>query len=259
MTIQPSAGRLLATLLLAIGLGHACPAAAAIVLDRTRVVFPAEEKEVVLALENDGDQPFLLQSWIADSIDDVETSAENSTAPFVLVPPLQRVNAGARSNIRIRALSAALPTDRESVFWLHVLAIPGTPIGREKGDGRVELAIETRLKVFWRPKGLAGSGERADGRLRWRLLGETAPNCAVDVENPSGYYVTLVELAWAGPRASSTATADADSSINVMLDPWSKRRIELPCPAADARSHEITYSTMSDTGMAEGHQASLLP
>jgi chaperone protein EcpD len=60
-----------------------------------------------------------------------------------------------------------VPQDRESVFWLNVLEIPPKPVGKAN---HIQLTVRSRLKLFYRPAGLAGSPKAAVAQLRWRLV-----------------------------------------------------------------------------------------
>lgn len=77
------------TLLCSFCIGQAL--AGGIVLQRTRVIYDASRKEAALPVANKGaETPYLLQSWV-DNID----------APFIITPPLFRLEAGDDSSLRI--------------------------------------------------------------------------------------------------------------------------------------------------------------
>ncbi len=74
------------TLLCSFCIGQAL--AGGIVLQRTRVIYDASRKEAALPVANKGaETPYLLQSWV-DNIDG------KSRAPFIITPPLFRLEAG---------------------------------------------------------------------------------------------------------------------------------------------------------------------
>lgn len=56
------------------------PALAGIVITGTRVIYPEGEREVMVKVENKGDKPVLIQSWVDDG--DAEASPETTKAPF---------------------------------------------------------------------------------------------------------------------------------------------------------------------------------
>lgn len=93
---------------------------AAISLDRTRVIFIGGEKSVSLSISNQNTQlPYLAQGWIENE------QSEKITSPMVVLPPVQRLEAGASSQVKIQGLPELinLPQDRESLFYFNLREI----------------------------------------------------------------------------------------------------------------------------------------
>lgn len=95
---------------------------ASVVISGTRVIYPADANEVSVKINNGGPSPVLLQSWIDNS--DVDAKPSAIKVPFVLTPPMNRVESGKGQTLRITYTGDTLPSDRESVFWLNVLEVP---------------------------------------------------------------------------------------------------------------------------------------
>lgn len=96
-------------------------AQAAIALDRTRVVFEAGQKSVSLSVSNENKQlPYLAQGWLEDA------NGKKVNSPLVVLPPLQRIEPGAKSQLKVQSLPAVaqLPQDRESLFYFNLREIP---------------------------------------------------------------------------------------------------------------------------------------
>ncbi|EOK0023407.1 molecular chaperone, partial [Shigella flexneri] len=103
------------TLLCSFCIGQAL--AGGIVLQRTRVIYDASRKEAALPVANKGaETPYLLQSWV-DNIDG------KSRAPFIITPPLFRLEASDDSSLRIIKTADNLPENKESLFYINVRAI----------------------------------------------------------------------------------------------------------------------------------------
>ena len=111
--------RLLAGVMLLTCAALSLQAKAAVALGATRVVYPAGQKQVQLAVtNNDEKSTFLIQSW-------VENSAGQKDGRFVITPPLFSMQGKKENTLRIiDATNNQLPRDRESLFWLSVKAIP---------------------------------------------------------------------------------------------------------------------------------------
>jgi len=159
-------------------------ASAALALDRTRVIFPGGENSVTVNIHNENTAlPYLAQAWVEDD------KGNKITSPLVVVPPLQRVEAGAATQLQIKALPAAnaLPQDRESVFYFNLREIPP----RSKEPNTLQLALQTRIKLFYRPKPIQPT--RAGMATPWQdSLTLLRQGTGYVVHNPTPYYISLV-------------------------------------------------------------------
>ncbi|WP_349985545.1 molecular chaperone [Stenotrophomonas sp. WHRI 8082] len=158
-----------------------------IVLAGTRLIYPSAQKEVTFGLQNESKKPFLIQAWISE--DESEATPADAKVPFVIVPPLFRIEEGQRSTLRILQIPNDLPGEQESLFWLSVLAIPGQAAGSIPSPGMMELAIETRIKLIYRPVTLKGNVASAVASLEFSL---DKAGRSLTVTNPSPYFVNLV-------------------------------------------------------------------
>ncbi|MDM3379289.1 fimbria/pilus periplasmic chaperone [Citrobacter sp. Cb003] len=160
------------------------PAQGAIALDRTRAIFPGSEKSISLSISNEnGMKPYLAQAWMENE------RGEKINSPFSIAPPLQRVEAGGKSTIRINALpeTASLPQDRESVFWFNLREIPP----KSDRSNVMQLALQTRIKLFYRPASIIPERyARWDNQL---ILHKVSGGYRV--ENPTPYYMTVISIA----------------------------------------------------------------
>ncbi|WP_158784161.1 fimbria/pilus periplasmic chaperone [Pantoea sp. BAV 3049] len=187
------------------GLACAQQADAAIALDRTRVIFPEGGKSISVSIHNENTAlPFLAQAWLED------THGKKITSPFVVVPPLQRLEPGAASQLEIRALQQAstLPQDRESLFYFNLREIPP----KSKEANTLQLALQTRVKFFYRPKSIQQT--RTQMATPWQeQLTMTRQGDGYMVNNPTPYYISLVS-AGAGVKS-----AQAKGFKPVMVEP----------------------------------------
>ncbi|MBB1200818.1 molecular chaperone [Enterobacteriaceae bacterium 89] len=161
------------------------PAHAAISLDRTRVVFDGAQKSVSVFIENQNHtQPYLAQSWVADA------QGNKIESLFVALPPLQRVEPGAKSQVKIQATGnlASLPQNRESLYYFNVREIPP----KSSKPNTLQLSLQTRLKMFYRPPALALKKGSEDDIFKGLTL--TREGDHYSLNNPTAYYVTAVSL-----------------------------------------------------------------
>ncbi|MDI3197819.1 fimbria/pilus periplasmic chaperone [Serratia ureilytica] len=208
-------------LVLAVMLG-APRAQAGVALGATRVIYPAEQKQVTLGVSNNNDKDtFLIQSWI-------ENNDGQKESRLVITPPLFLMQGKKENTLRIiDATNNSLPKDRESLFWVNVKAIPSLDKKLQK-ENTLQLAITSRIKLFYRPQNLSMAPDQAPGRLTFKRAGNT-----LEIANPTPYFLTVTELN-AGTRVLA----------NVMVPPQGSASVKLPSDAGSV----ITYRTINDYG-----------
>src|SRR5471032_3162880 len=116
-------------------------AMSSVVITGTRVVYPADKKEITVKINNEGSNPVLVQSWVDQG--DVDSTPSNSSAPFVISPPVSRVDADKGQSLRLMFTGTALASDKESVFWLNVLEIP---VKTTSDQNVLQMAFRSRIK-----------------------------------------------------------------------------------------------------------------
>lgn len=166
----------------------AVPSRAGIQLDGTRVIYPADKREVTLAMTNNADTPRLIQAWVDTG--DTDISPQKNTAPFVVTPPIFRLDPEKGQTLRIVFTGGDVPQDRESVFWLNVLEVQPKPAGKAAGtQDYIQFSVRSRLKIFYRPKALPGSPDNAVSTLRWRVVDD-----GLECENLSAFNVSINDI-----------------------------------------------------------------
>ncbi|MEY1661142.1 fimbrial biogenesis chaperone [Isoalcanivorax beigongshangi] len=165
-------------------------AQANVVLSGTRVIYDGAEREISVNARNPSTTPVLAQVWI-DSGDAAER-AESSRAPFWITPPLIRIEAGGAQVFRVMEVPSTvpMPTDRESVYYFNILDVPPRPLDAVE-PSYMQFAYRTRVKLFYRPKGLPGSPAAAAKQLRWSLHPQQDGTVAMEIVNPSAFHVSF--------------------------------------------------------------------
>ena len=160
-------------------------AQAAVALDRTRVIFNGSEKSVSLSISNENKElPYLAQGWIENE------QGQKVKTPLAVLPPIQRLEAGAKSQMKISALPDvhSLAKDRETLFYFNLREIPP----KSEKANVLQLALQTRIKLFYRPDALAVTNNTKPWQEELTL---TKQGNQYQVNNPTPYYVTLVSAA----------------------------------------------------------------
>lgn len=235
-------------LMLCLGIGSA---SANVIVSGTRVVLPVREGEVTLRLTNAGDQPALVESWIDRG--DPQSAPDQVDVPFLITPPLFRIDAHQGQSLRIVYTQEPLPTDRESLFWLNVLEVPPKPTAAGTADHNLlQLAVRSRLKLFVRPAGLAGDPLKAPAELHWKAVMDDGKP-VLEVDNPTPYYVTFNAVAVTVDGAEHAAEAG-------MAAPRSTLHLALPGLAhAPTAGAQVAFTTINDYGAASTFKGVLVP
>ncbi|SFU56595.1 fimbria/pilus periplasmic chaperone [Pseudomonas sp. OV546] len=158
---------------------------AAVGLDRTRVIFDGGKEATSVNITNNNTQlPYLAQGWIEDE------DGKKITTPLIVLPPVQRLEPGKQSQVKVQALPAAkmLPQDRETVFYFNLREIPP----RSDKANTLQIALQTRIKLFYRPQAIAPSQQDLSNPWQEKLT-LTREGEHYKVNNPTPYYVTLVD------------------------------------------------------------------
>lgn len=215
---------------------------ASVVIAGTRVIFPAKDGEVTVRLTNQNTTPALIEAWIDRG--DARSTPDKVSTPFLITPPLFRMEPNRDQSLRILFTHSEqpLPTDRESVFWLNVLEIPPKPSGPQfQGKNYLQLAIRSRLKLFYRPAGLAGDPIKAGSELSFKAA-STAGSGALVVHNPTPYYVTISQMTLTVGGASHKVDTG-------MVAPLSDLRVAIAdLKQAPGAGSEVQYSCINDYG-----------
>lgn len=232
-----------AALCLAAPLAHA-----SVVITGTRVVFNAAQGETTVRLTNENSRPALVEAWIDDG--DVNSTPDSARTPFLITPPLFRMDPDKDQSLRILFVPGTkpLPADRESVFWLNVLEIPPKPTDPEAaGKNYLQFAIRSRIKLFYRPAKLPGDALTAPGKLTFKATADQG--AALAIHNPTPYYITITNL-------SLGANAKPIEGTDGMVAPFGDLRMPLKGVAQVlAAGTPIVFTTINDYGAADTHKA----
>lgn len=158
-----------------------------------RVIYPEKDKKgVTLTAYNKSAKPYLMQSWIRPvdpASGDVDLHYTHTPKmPFIVTPPLARLEADGELTLRIRRSGEPLPDDRESVFFISMKALPAQSKPGE--NSQVVMTVVSNMKLFYRPAGLA---RRAVAEMAPQLRFRREGNVLI-ADNPTPYWLTFSRL-----------------------------------------------------------------
>lgn len=196
-----------------------------VVISGTRVIYFADAREVTVKINNGGSSPVLLQSWIDNG--DINAKPSAIRVPFILTPPINRVEPGKGQTLRISYTGGVLPIDKESVFWLNVLEVPVRKQAKTV-ENYLQMAFRSRIKLFYRPVGLQGNANDVANDIIW-----SSQNNKLRANNPTPYYASLLNLSVSGKKLDYA-----------MVAPYSTITLDLPGNAGNT----VTGSFVNDYG-----------
>ncbi|CAI0926894.1 Chaperone protein focC precursor [Serratia quinivorans] len=194
---------------------------AGIQVDSTRVIYNSGSKSASLSITNDSDDTYMVQTWL----DTGDASQMPKNLPIVVTPPILKLAAKKDAILRFIYSGSGLPQDRESLLWVNVQEIPPTP----KQDNVLQVAIRTRIKLFYRPEALKANLQQQAEALKWQRQGSS-----LVVTNNGPLYVTLGVLTLKSGGKSWKVNAD-------MVKPQDSLKIALPQGAQSANSMSFSY------------------
>jgi P pilus assembly chaperone PapD len=210
-------GYLLSTLLLVAATAHA-----GVIINGTRLVYHGDKKESSLGLSNPDNTDYLVQSW-------VDSGGKNlAKAPFLITPPLFRLNGKEENVLRVVRTGGNLPEDRESLFWLNIKSIPSSK--KIEGVNTLQIAVNTRIKLIYRPTTVKGKPESVADKLEWHREGND-----LVVNNPTPFYMNFQSVTLNGQKVKKATWAAPESETHIALP-------------ANTSGNNVAYSVITDYG-----------
>lgn len=201
-------------------------------LGATRVIYNPDASGAALSVSNQQDYPILIQGK-------VYTEDKKSAAPFIVTPPLFRLEAGQQSRLRIVRTGGAVVPDRESLQWLCVGGIPpkDTDVWANDEAGKsaksvalnLEVSAYNCIKLLVRPSGVQGTPVDAAADLTWKRQGNQ-----ISVHNASPFYMNLSSVTVGGKPVKGLD----------YVAPFAERSFTLP----EGASGKVEWKIITDVG-----------
>ncbi|ARZ01098.1 fimbria/pilus periplasmic chaperone [Yersinia ruckeri] len=212
-------------------------------LGASRLIYNPASNGATIAVSNQQDYPILVRSQVF---------AENKTspAPFVVTPPLFRLDGQQQSRLRVVNTGGQMPSDRENLNWLCVTGIPpqsddawaadkeGKSAAPKSVSLNVQVSVQNCIKLLVRPSSIGPLADRASS-LVWTRQGN-----ALNVNNPTPFYMNLSRVTVGGANVEQLQH----------IAPFSSHSFTLPKGAAG----QVQWQVITDAGgQSRMYQASL--
>lgn len=180
---------------------------AAFTLSGTRFIYDEGKKNISVEISNANKETFGGQIWIDN------TSQPATDVFFTPAPSFFKVAGGEKQIIRLLNINPALPQDRESLFWLNVQEIPPAP---KDGDNVLAIALNTQVKLIYRPKSLKDGRDKAEQKIQ--VIGSK-------LKNPTPYYFAVTAVTVNGQKIKLSSELDKKLS---QMSPFTEVNIDRP-------------------------------
>ncbi|WP_186367032.1 fimbrial biogenesis chaperone [Yersinia aldovae] len=233
LNIQSYSSRyLLITLLIFMGISSA---KASVVMNGSRIIYSAGEKEHSVQLTNKDNFPNAVQVWLDSG--DAQSTPETGKAPFIVTPPFFRIEANAGQTLRLKYTGSGLPTDRESVFYLNFLQVP--PVNKAEKNNKMLVLMRNRIKIFYRPESITGRIDQVSDALTFSVR-QQGKDVVVTGNNPTGFYATIAsgEVVGAGKKLKIKSE---------MIPPMSQAKWVIPNSSAPSKA-VVNFLIVNDFG-----------
>ncbi|MGM7743054.1 fimbrial chaperone [Yersinia enterocolitica] len=207
-------------------------AMAAFTISGTRFIYEEGKKNLSVEVTNNTDNTYGGQVWV-DSV------GQSSTVSMVPTPPFFKVGPKQKQIVRVmKTDGGTLPSDRESLFWLNIQEIPPKP---KEGENVLSVAVNTRVKVFYRPKALLDGRKGAEKKIEVVHRGGITY-----LKNPTPYWFAVTKVKVNGQVIS--LTRDEDQKLSMMA-PFS----EVAVSKLSAVTKNISVDTINDWGGVDNY------
>ncbi|MGK8665344.1 fimbrial biogenesis chaperone [Serratia marcescens] len=213
-------------------------------VNATRLIYPQGASSIDVGVRNTlSDEPYLVQAAVSSQ------QNQQTIAPFVVTPPLFRLEPQSTNQLRIAFIGQPLSTDRESVFYLHATAIPTSAqvdpaLQPNAVSAQLRFGVGNIIKLFYRPVSLNGSSTDAQKGLTFSQV----PG-GLKVNNPSPYFVSLADLTVAGQQLP------LDTPETLMLSPFGTHIWPFKKPLKVGS--RVQWRTINDTGGIDAYSTTL--
>lgn len=213
----------------------------------TRVIYPSSStKGVSVSVANPQDYPILVQTQ-------VKGEDKTSPAPFIVTPPLFRLDAGLQGRVRVIRTGGKFPEDREALQWLCLTGIPpknGDAWDNTQSNSKnsspsvdIQMSISTCIKLLVRPDKLKGDPSDSADSLTWKYNDKY-----LEVNNPTPFYMNLYSLHIGDENVSLSDLGSKDKIKNSSyVPPFSSRDFIIP-KKIKGKPTEISWQVINDNG-----------
>ncbi|HCH9915970.1 TPA: SEF14/SEF18 fimbria chaperone SefB, partial [Salmonella enterica] len=157
-------------------------------LGTTRVIYKEDAPSTSFWIMNEKEYPILVQTQVYN--DD-----KSSKAPFIVTPPILKVESNARTRLKVIPTSNLFNKNEESLYWLCVKGVP--PLNDNESNNKnnittnlnVNVVTNSCIKLIYRPKTIDLTTMEIADKLKLERKGNS-----IVIKNPTSSYVNIANI-----------------------------------------------------------------
>ena len=217
---------------------------AAVVMTGTRVIFPSQQNEKTIHLQNKDKVPNIVQIWVDEG--DEASTPNHAKAPFVANPQIFKIlpNQGQMVRLLFTGQKSELPDDRESIFYLNFSEIPASNKSHTDKN-KLLVVFKNRVKIFYRPARLSIASHEISNHLTYSF---TDARSKINIKNNSPYFANIAGINFVIDGKQKSIQK------NSMIPPFSSQEWNLPTRISTTKNISINVHLINDYGVIVKHE-----
>ena len=169
---------------------------AAFALNNTRYIYDDQQQNISFQVTNESNAVYRGQVWIGNG------DHNPNNVYFIAAPAFFQLPAGKTQIVRLINVNHSLPQNKESLFFLNVQEIPQAIEGNKNA---LQIAMDTRVKLIYRPQTLQANRTNAEQKMQ---VIDVAGKAAL--KNPTPYFFAVLSVSNNGKPVTLTSKEDQD-------------------------------------------------
>ncbi|EUD07264.1 PapD pilus/flagellar-assembly chaperone N-terminal domain protein [Providencia alcalifaciens R90-1475] len=155
---------------------------AAFIINGTRFIYEEGKNNISFEVTNSSDKTYGGQVWI-------DNTDQGNNVYMIPQPPFFKIGEKQKQVIRIINTDSSLSKDKELLFWLNVQEVPPQPDAKDNVGNLLAIAMNTRVKLIYRPLSIKDDRRDAENKL---LLVQDGNKTLL--KNPTPYYFSIIGI-----------------------------------------------------------------
>lgn len=205
----------------------------------TRVIYHHDSPSVSFWIKNDHQYPIIAQAKVLNS-------DKKSKAPFIITPPVLRVDSEMQTRLRVIPISPPMNKDTEELYWICIKGVPpkgelndSNQTSKNISQFNINIITNSCIKLISRPNKINMTVKDAVQKIDVKVQGER-----LEIYNKSPMHINI---------SSAKINSKKIEIPNGYIEPYSNESIRFKVKKGD----EMQLSILNDYGAEIIHKITL--